>query len=192
MSQMPSEPDDTQMVPDPDNTQMPPMPPAARNRPDWRQTLTSQMITNQQLTAHWLYERGYWIFGGLIVVALVLLQDLITSNFADRGAQVAALIAALAIVIALPFDLGGVVIVRYFNDLQQGAAVNDETLRRQAIDPQVRRKTMDTAVSTALFLGVLFTLISIGAALWHLSWAATILFFIACVLSLWLVSRAIR
>lgn len=189
MAQMPSEPDDTQMVPEPDDTQVAPTMPTRQSRADFRQTFASQMIANQQLTARWLYERGNWIFGGLIVVALVLLQDLVTSGAGDR---VAGLIAGLAIVIALPFDLGGVFIVRYFKDLQQPTSLNDETLQRQAIDPQVRRKTLDVAVSTALFLSVLFTLISIGAALWHLSWAVTILFLIACILSALLVSQATR
>ena len=187
MAQMPSEPDDTQMASEPPT--QPAMQPA---RPDLRQSFAAQMIANQQFAARWLYERGGWIFGGLIVVALVLLQDLVTSGFPDRGAQVAGLIAGLAIVIALPFELGGIVVIRYFKDLSQGASVSDETLRRQTIDPQARRRAMDVAASTALFLSVLFTLVSIGAALWRISWAVTVLFIIAVIGSSWLVSRALR
>ena len=48
------------------------------------------------------------------------------------------------------------------------------------------------AVSAALFLSVLFTLIGIASALWRISWAVTILCIIAGILGLLLILRVVR
>ncbi len=194
MSQMP-----------PEQTPQPtvPAPPRGPTWTDRWQMFMQWMEKSQQITARWLYELGGWIFGGLIVAALMILQDLISLGSLDR----ATVVAGLAIAIALPFNVTGLVIVRYFRDLNQaveearlalaqGASDIDETqpglaFNAQAFSP-AKRRTMDMAVSAALFLSALFTLMGIASALWRISWAVTILFIIAGILGLLLILRVVR
>ncbi len=194
MSQMP-----------PEQTPQPtvPAPPRGPTWTDRRQTFMQWMEKSQQITARWLYELGGWIFGGLIIIALMILQDLISLGSLDR----ATVVAGLAIAIALPFNVTGLVIVRYFRDLNQAVEearlalaqnvnAGDETQPGPALASQpfspAKRRTMDMAVSAALFLSVLFTLIGIASALWRISWAVTILFIIAGILGLLLILRVVR
>jgi hypothetical protein len=161
------------------------------------------MQKSQEITAQWLYDLGGWIFGGLIVVALMLLQDLISLGFADR----AALVAGLAISIALPFNLAGLGIIRYYNDLNrtteqarlalgQNSNLDADTLIRLAREsdafPPDKHRVMDSSISWALYLSVLFTIIGLSAALWRISWVATLLFLVASVLGVLLVLRVVR
>ncbi len=171
--------------------------------PDWRKVSLEWMQKSQEITAKWLYGLGGWIFGGLIIVALMLLQDLISLSFIDH----ASLVAGLAITIALPFNLAGLGIIRYFNDLNQAVEEARQTLGQsanldaatlikltrdsEAFSP-ARHKVMDFTVSLALYISVLFTIIGLAAALWRISWAATLLFIIASVVSVVLVLRVIR
>lgn len=176
---------------------------APQNRPDWRKMSQSWMEKSQEITAKWLYDLGGWIFGGLIIAALMLLQDLISLGAVD-GAVV---VAGLAIAIALPFNLAGLGIIRYFKDLgqateearsalAQNSNIDAETLTRLNIDSRAlsprKRKVMDTAVSLALYLSVFFTVIGLSSALWRISWVATFFFLIASVLGLLLVLRVLR
>ncbi len=182
-----------------------PQPTGPQNRPaDRRQVLIGWMEKSQQITARWLYELGGWVFGGLIVAALMLLQSLIGLGFAER----AVLISGLALAIALPFNLTGLGVVRYFRDLNQASEEakqslaqntsgdDDETLARLAgsneLFTQAKRRVMDSTVALALAVSLLFTLIGIGSALWRISWAVTVLFLIASVLGLLLLLRVIR
>lgn len=175
-------------------------------RPDWRATLMAWMEKSQQITARWLYELGGWIFGGLIAAAIMLFPALISLGFADR----ATLIAGLALAIALPFNLAGLGIIRYYKDLTRAAEetralltqntrstkADKETLNRLKVDSEAftpaKKKVIDSAASLALVVSMLFTLISIGSALWRVSWAVTLLFLIAGILGLLLVLRVIR
>lgn len=184
-----------------------PQPVAPANRFDMRKVSSALsqewMQKSQEITAQWLYDLGGWVFGGLIVAALMILQDLISLGFADR----ATLIAGLAIAIALPFNLAGLAIIRYFRDLNQVAEkarqalaqspnLDAETLIKFTRDseafPPNKRSVMDSSVSLALYASVLFTTIGLASALWRISWAVTLLFLVACALGVWLVLRVIR
>lgn len=182
---------------------VPPGPTAAPGGPDWRQLSAAWMQKSEEITARWLYDLGGWIFGGLLVVALMLLQDLISLGFADR----AALIAGLAVAIALPFNLAGVGIVRYFNDLNRAAEEARKTLGQNgnldaetliqlahASDalPPGKHKVMDSSVSLALYLSVFFTIIALSSAMWRISWVATVLFLLASVCGVLLVLRVVE
>jgi hypothetical protein len=92
------------------------------------------------VTARWLYEPGGWIFGGLLVAALMVLQDLISLGSSDR----ATVSAGLAIALALPFHVSRLIIVRYFRDLSQAVA---ELTGGQAFSPAKSR-----AAATLFFL----------------------------------------
>jgi hypothetical protein len=191
MAQMPSEP------------ASPPTVPAFSNpsRLERRSGLMYAMEKSQQIAARWLYELGGWIFGALIAAALMVLQDLIPLGSSDR----ITVFAALACALAIPLHIAGLVIVRYVRDLQQAAReiamaqnltegrglLSDTTLSLQIFSP-AKRRAMDMAVSTALFLGALFTLIGVATALWRISWVVTLLFFIASMLGLLLIVRAVR
>lgn len=171
--------------------------------PDWRRLSADWMQKSEEITARWLYDLGGWIFGGLIVAALMLLQDLISLGFTDR----ATLVAGLAIAIALPFNLAGLGVIRYFNALNQAveeakrvlgqsANLDAETLIQLTRDSDSfspgKHRVMDSSVSLALYLSVLFTVIGLSSALWRISWVATVLFLIASVCGVLLVLRVIR
>jgi hypothetical protein len=208
MSQTVPEPNDPQVQSSPPDMIPPTVPgpvnPLPQNRaPVQRQALMEWVARNQQVTASWLYELGGWVFGALILAALVLLQDLIGIGSAEH----AALIAGLALAVALPFDLVGLGVMRYFRDLNQAseqakhppmqsADSGDETLYTLASGSgsptQARRKVMDFTIALSFAVSLLFTLIGIGSALWRISWAVTILFFLVCILGGLLLLRVIR
>ena len=185
-----------------------PQPGASANRFDLRKIssgISQEWIqTTQEITAQWLYDLGGWIFGGLTITALLLLQVFILlSGFVDH----ATVVAGLAIAIALPFNLVGLGIVRYFYALNQTAEKARQALAQSSnLDAETlmkftrasdafsleKRKVMDFSVSLALYLSGLFTLIGLSAALWRISWAATLLFLLACVGGAWLVWRVIQ
>ncbi len=170
--------------------------------PDLQQ-VTAWMRQSQLITAKVLYDLGVWVFGGLIIAALMLLQDLIPLGSADR----ATVVAGLAIAIALPFNLAGLGIIRYFNDVKQTVEEARKTLAQSStLDAEAlikltrasdsltsgKQKAMDFSVSLALYLSVLFTVIGYGSALWRISWAATLLLLIVGVLAVLLVARTVR
>lgn len=185
----------------------PPVPASPQlRRPDWKsvsQTSLTWMEQSQRITAKLLYDLGGWIFGGLLVVALMLLQVLISLGSVDH----ASVVAGVMIAIALPFNLAGLGIIRYFQHLNQAveearlglaqnSSLDEETLDRLTLGsqafPPAKHRVMDTAVTLALFLSVLFTLIGLASALWHISWVATLLFLVASVLGILLVLRVLR
>jgi hypothetical protein len=181
----------------------PTLPAGIPARPDGSQVSQNWMEKGQEITAKLLYDLGGWIFGGLIVVALMLLQDLISLGFADR----ATLIAGLAIAIALPFNLVGLGVIRYFNALNQAVeeakkvltetpGLDVETLERLTLDssafPSGKHKIMDSTVSLSLYLSVFFTMIGLSSALWRISWAVTLIFLIAAISGVLLILRVIR
>jgi len=181
----------TQMPPEPAS---PPTVPAFANpsRFQRRPGLMPFMERGQQVAARWLYELGGWIFGALVAASLMVLQDLIPLGAPDRVTVVAALACALAI----PFHIAGLVIVRYVRDLQQAARelagqnMGDGS-ELQILSP-TKRRSLDRAVSTALFLGSFFTLIALAAALGRISWLVAVLFLLASIAGTVLIVRAVR
>jgi len=177
--------------------------PTSAPGPDWRALALAWMQKSQELTAKLLYDLGGWIFGGLIIINLMLLQALISLGFID----LAILVAALAVVLAFPFNLAGLGIIRYFTALTQtieearhalahNGNLDAETLikltRESTAFSPGKRQVMDSSVSLALYLSVLLTVIGLGSALWHVSWAVTLFLLVAGVLALLLVFRVIR
>ncbi|HEY0752508.1 MAG TPA: hypothetical protein VGD98_00900 [Ktedonobacteraceae bacterium] len=180
-----------------------PLGPMPVPRPDLRQQSMLWMQKSLEITSKLLYDLGNWIFGGLIVANLMLLQALIGLGFADR----AILVAGLATVLALPFNLAGLGLIRYFNSLNQAAEearqvlaqngnLDAGTLIRLTNDSSVfssgKRQVMDSSVSLALYLSTLFTVVGFASALWHISWAVTLFFIISSVVGVLLVVRVIR
>ena len=161
------------------------------------------MEQSQRITAKFLYDLGAWIFGGLLVAALMLLQVLISLGSVDH----ASVVAGVMIAIALPFNLAGLGIIRYFQHLNQtveearlGLAQNNsldaETLDRltrgSQASPSSKHRALDSAVTIALYLSVLFTVIGLASALWHITWVATLLFLIASAAGVLLILRVLR
>ena len=56
----------------------------------------------------------------------------------------------------------------------------------------VKRQRVDLAVTAVLTLSIFFTVIGLGAALWHISWVVTLFFLLALVGGLVLISRLLR
>lgn len=162
----------------------------AQRKTDWRQAFQQWMEQSQKIVLKWLYEVGGWIFTGLIAIALMIVQDLISLGPSDR----ALLIAAFALAAALPLNLTGLWIVRYIKNLDlaveeakqylaQNKAVDEDTVISLRSDDEAfsaaKKKFTNLVVTIVLALSVLFTLIGISSALWHISWAATIILLIS-------------
>jgi hypothetical protein len=152
------------------------------------------MQQSQEILLNWLYEVGGWIFGGLILIALMLIQVLISLGASDR----AVLIASIAIGIALPFNLAGIGLVRSFqkikpttpDPLRQNAEQETLTLFGANWTP-AKERLMASSVTLAIVLSTICTLISLASALWHISWVVTVVFLVASLLGVILLFRGL-
>jgi len=130
----------------------------------------------------WLVAVGSWAFGGLIALNLVLLAALITVGPVDR----AVLIATVAFACALPFDVGGIVLLRLTKDLRD-VRVDDLALKafQEARFPDIEayfppaheretlsRRRARISLAYALAIAALstgLTLTGVAASLWHMT-----------------------
>lgn len=189
----------SQMAPDPfpeesNSGELPPTQPTPtsappRNRAAWQSGVANWTHQSQKATVKWLYDAGGWLFGALTATSLILLLDLILIG--PDGP--AALVAGLAVAIALPFNLAGLWLTRFFKDLKLTAG---EAILKQP-DPSTvtvtptRKGVVDSTATIALIVGSLFTLISVISALWRISWAVPIVFLLSIILALLLASRIV-
>jgi hypothetical protein len=165
------EPDDTVPAPPPA-----PNPVYVQNRPGWQTTLTKQIDQGQQGLVKWFYEAGIWIFSLLTITSVILSVDLILLGNADH----ATLISGLAVAIGLPFSLVGLWLAYY---LKTGS---------QTVPAPAKKLVIDSTALITLIMGTLFTLVSLGSALWRISWVVTLLFLVAAIVGLWLILRVVR
>jgi hypothetical protein len=155
---------------------------------NWKPALQSWMEQSRKIILKWLYDVGGWIFTGLIAVALMIVLNLITTGTTDR----VLLVAGLVLAVALPLNLAGLWIVRYIQNLDQALAeatpplaqpvAADEATANTAsteIFSAKKRSFMNDTITIILALSVLLTLLGLSLALWHISWAVTIVFLVA-------------
>lgn len=166
-----------------------PRPAPARARPGWQTNVAKWTDQSQKTTVKWLHDMGNWLFGALTATSLILLLGLILTGSGGP----AALVAGLAVAIALPFNLAGLWLVRFFKDLQLTAG---EALLKQPDASTVtvtptKKGIVDSTATIALIVGGLFTLISVISALWRISWAVPIVFLLSVILALLLASRVL-
>lgn len=153
----------------------------------WMQALQDWLEHNQQVVLKWLYDAGGWIFAGLIAVAFLVLQSLMTIGHLDG----VLLVAGLTLAAALPLNLAGAWIVRDLKNREQ-AFVEVTLPAEQSGGPAsqtpafsaAQRRFTQTILSVLFGLSVLFTLIGVICALWHISGAVSIVFLIALVISI--------
>lgn len=163
-----------------------------RLKDDWMQAIQSWLGHSQQIVLKWLYDVGGWIFAGLIAVALLLLQPLMTVSHIDP----VLFIAGLTLAAALPLNLAGVWIVRYLKNQNQAladaalaptrpSAGGDETTASNLPAFSAKQRQFTHLILSILFgLSVLLTLIGVVCALWHISGAVTLVFLFALVVGL--------
>lgn len=144
-----------------------------KRKPDWQATLSRQTSDIQQGTVKWFYDAGNSIFVTLTITSIILSLVLILLGSPDR----ATLIAGLAVAIALPFNLIGIWLVQYLKDPAHKPAT------------PARQRRVDATALIALSVGTIFTLLSLGAAFWRISWIATLIFLLVDILGLWLIFR---
>lgn len=144
------------------------------NRPNWQATFAQQIHQSQQGAVKWFNEIGTWIFGTLTVTAIILSLDLILLGAQDH----ATLVSALAIALALPFNLVGLWLAQYLKDPGHAAT-------------PAKKQLVDAIALITLGVGTLFTLIGLGSALWHISWVVTLIFLLATFAGLWLIVRVL-
>jgi len=130
-----------------------------------------------------LFEVGNWVLGGLIAFNLVVLGALITVGAIDASI----LIAATALVCALPLNVAGIFLLRLNKDMKE-IGINDLALQafQEADFPNIeayfpaaqnseglsKRKSSVTLLYSMgiVALSVVLTITGLVAALWHLAW----------------------
>lgn len=147
--------------------------PRQRSSSPWQATFARQIHQGQQGATKWLYDAGSWIFGLLTVTAVILSMDLILLGSPDH----ATLIAGLAIAIALPFNLAGLWLAQYLKD------------PAHATPTPAKKQLIESTGFITMAVGTILTFVGLGSAFWRISWVVTILFLLATVVGLWLISR---
>jgi hypothetical protein len=153
----------------------------------------------------WLVEIGGWVFGGLGAFGVVLIAALITVGPVDPSI----LVALAALVIALPMNLTGLLLLRLIKDTK-AFAIEDITLQafrgvgfpdieayfpapQERASAERRRLRITLAYCWSIvILSALLTLAGTAAALWHMAWWAPAVLIAALVASALLGAVAIR
>lgn len=102
--------------------------------------------------------------GGLVIIILVILQDLISLGKLD----LASYISILAFAIALPL-LCGTLVINAVESKYQYSSPHAKILK---------------VIHVAFGIGVTLGLVGVAAAFWHISWIAGIVFIIALVVAI--------
>ena len=167
---------------------------AAAANDELKRTFTAIGMVVERISP-WLFDLGSWIFGALIAFNLLILGALLTVGPVD----VAVLISTAALAISLPMDVAGFFLLRLAADMKN---VGLEEVATQAfqevgfeteeqVPPANARELIEkrqtrivlSYVYALLALSVLFTLVSVTAALWHMAWWIGILFVAVAVVS---------
>jgi len=154
-------------------------------------------------TAPWLVEIGSWVFTGLIAFILVAIVPLITIASVDR----ATMIATVALALALPLDLAGLVQdMRLVQDM--GRVRFDEewfrALKEAGLPVETSPSTSPIGGATAaqrtrivllyslviLVMSVLLILTGVTAAPWHVAWWIAVAFLAMAAISVGIVVTA--
>jgi len=187
---------------EPDSEGVPPTRPAStRDQPGWQtnvakltmgwQANTAKLTDrSQKVAVRWLYNRGSWFFGALTALSLILILDLILIGSGGP----ATLVAGLAVAIALPFNLAGLWLIRFFKDLKltAGEAILKQPDESTVVVTPTKKGLIDSTATIAFAVGGFFTVVSVISALWRISWAVPVVFLLAAVLALLLASRVLN
>ena len=153
----------------------------------WSRTVAGLGAILERVTP-WLLDLGNWVFGGLIALNLLILGSLMTIGPVDNAVTVAT--AALAL--ALPPDVAGFLLLRLAADMKNvdleqvatsafvEAGFTAEEQAAEINKPQAAEKRRARVVLrysySLLALTVLFTVVGITAALWHMAWWIAVAF----------------
>lgn len=163
-----------------------------RRRPrvdeNWRRTQLGLTQLLDSITP-WLLDLGSWTFGALIALNLVVIGALLTVGPVD----VAVKIATASFAVALPFGVGGLVLLRLLTDMSKsnlgGAArkafIDAGFSFREAGNADESRPRRSALLYTYVLLTatVLMTLIGLTAALWHMAWWIGVTFVVMALVS---------
>ncbi|HEV2236020.1 MAG TPA: hypothetical protein VGR57_05085 [Ktedonobacterales bacterium] len=130
----------------------------------------------------WLFDVGGWVFGGLIAFTVLVLAALITVGPVDQALR----LATVALSLALPLDVCGLVLLRLVQDIKPvafeevaqafqdvGLTPGEQQIPSLTTLQAVRIHGTQITLRYALgILGVCFalTLAGMTLALWHMSW----------------------
>ena len=149
----------------------------------------------------WLLDLGSWIFGALIAFNLVILGALLTVGPVDPSV----LVATAGFALALPLDAAGFAVLRLAVDMKnvaleeitttafQEAGFEIETRAPAPSEATEKRRMLVVLRYAYIFLGlaIVFSLVGMTAALWHMAWWIAVLFVAVVVVSQALGFRAI-
>lgn len=131
----------------------------------------------------WLFDVGSWIFGGFIAFTLLILTALITVGPVDLYIK----IATVALALALPLDVTGLVLLRFVQDIKPVRFEEEvaQTFQEAGLTPGEQQVPSLTALQALrirgtqvalryalgiLTLSIVLTLAGMTAALWHMAW----------------------
>jgi hypothetical protein len=148
--------------------------------PTWTSTKTGLATLVGRLTP-WLLSLGDWVFGGLIAFNLLTLSALLTVGPVDTPV----LIATAAVALALPPGVAGFLLLRLAADMKSqdleevaseafveaGFEVDESGPAENPKAAERRRSFVVLRYSSLLMaLTVVFSLVGVTAALWHMAW----------------------
>ena len=154
----------------------------------WRQSMQAYSKLLEKGTP-WLYDVGSWIFGGLIAFTVLIIGALITIGPVDLAIK----ISTVALALALPLDVTGLILLRLAQDLKPGQFEHEvsETFQEVGLSPDgvqipsltslqaMRIRGTRIALGAAfgiLTVSIILTLAGLGAALWHMAWWIAVAF----------------
>jgi uncharacterized membrane protein len=148
----------------------------------YRQSMTAYSKLLEKGTP-WLFDVGSWVFGGLIAFTLLIMASLITVGPADLYIK----IATVALALALPLDVTGLVLLRLVQDIKPVRFEEEvtQTFQEAGLTPGEQQipsltslqalRIRGTQVALRYALGILtlcivLTLAGMMATLWHMAW----------------------
>jgi hypothetical protein len=133
--------------------------------------------------APWLFEVGSWIFGGLIAFTVIIIGALLPARPLDLPVE----IATVALALALPLNVTGLVLIRIVRDVQpvgfeqglvrvfQEAGLTpgeQQVPSLSTLEAMRKRGTRNVLYTTLgiLAMSTILTVVGMVAALWHVAW----------------------
>ncbi|MDE3230263.1 MAG: hypothetical protein KGO05_10305 [Chloroflexota bacterium] len=139
--------------------------------------------------APWLFDVGSWVFGGLIAFTILIMASLITVGPVDLAIKT----ATVALALALPLNVTGLVLLRLVQDIKpvrfeeevsqtfQEVGLTPGEMQIPSLTTLQAMRVRGTRIALGFALGILtvsllLTLVGLAATLWHMAWWIAVAF----------------
>lgn len=180
----------------PEQQERPPQVSLAAAEAEYRQSMVAYNKLLEKGTP-WLFDVGSWVFGGLIAFTLLIMASLITVGPVDLSIK----IATIALALALPLDVTGLVLLRFTSDMKPVRFEQEiaQSFEEAGLTPGERQIPSLTALQALrirgaqvalryavgiLTLCMILTVVGMTAALWHMAWWIGVAFAVMVAISL--------